>query len=102
MTIMQADLFAQDATERNSLSESRRSVIRARLEAVLSKLEASSTFPWNDPLDATHEENRFQHDSEMLGEEGRTLWARFDQEMERLYAEQSAPSTREVNASPQT
>ena len=100
MTSTQADLFAQDATERNTLSEPRRSVIRARLEAALTKLEASSSFPWNDPLDAVHEENRFQHDAEMLGEEGRTLWARFDQEMERLYAEQSGLAMREGNALP--
>jgi hypothetical protein len=94
MTIMQADLFAQDATERNSLSESRRSVIRARLEAVLSKLEASSSFPWNDPLDATHEENRFEDDAELLGEEGKMLWVRFDRQMSRLYAEHADFATR--------
>lgn len=102
MISTQADLFAQDATERNTLSEARRLMIRARLEAALSKLEASSRFPWDDPLDAVHEENRFQHDSEMLGEEGRTLWARFDQEMERLHAEPSGLATREVNAFPLT
>lgn len=94
MTSTQADLFAQDAIERNTLSEPRRSAIRARLEAALSRLEASSRFPWQDPLDAVHEENRFQHDAEMLGEEGSSLWARFDQVMERLYAEQSALAKR--------
>lgn len=94
MTIMQADLFAQDATERNCLSESRRSVIRARLEAVLSKLEASSSFPWNDPLDAIHEENRFEHDAELLGDEGKTLWVRFDRQMSRLCAEHAGFATR--------
>ena len=90
MTSTQADLFAQDATERNTLSEPRRMMIRARLEAALSKLEASSRFPWEDPLDAVHDENRFQHDTELLGEEGQASWARFDKVMDRLYAEQSS------------
>jgi hypothetical protein len=87
----QADLFAQDDAERNKLSESQRLTIRSRLEATLAKLEATATFPWRDPLDAVHGENRFQRDSEMLGEEGAVLWARFDKEMERLYATQSPP-----------
>lgn len=86
----QADLFAQDGEERNKLSESRRLTIRSRLEALLAKLEASATFPWNDPLDAVHDENRFQRDAELLGVEGDVLWARFDEEMDRLYAIQSA------------
>jgi hypothetical protein len=90
----QADLFAQDDAERNKLSESRRLTIRSRLEATLARLEATATFPWHDPLDAVHEENRFQRDSEMLGEEGAVLWARFDKEMERLYATQPAPDAR--------
>lgn len=91
MRHMQADLFAQDAAERNKLSESARLTIRSRLEATIARFEATATFPWDDPLDAVHEENRFQRDSEMLGEEGAVLWARFDAEMERLYATQSVP-----------
>ena len=94
MTHTQADLFAQDGAERNKLSESRRLTIRSRLEATLAELEATATFPWNDPLDAVHEENRFQRDSEMMGEEGAILWARFDKEMERLYATQPDPDAR--------
>lgn len=90
----QADLFAQDDAERNKLSESRCLTIRSRLEATLARLEATATFPWHDPLDAVHEENRFQRDSEILGEEGAVLWARFDKEMERLYATQPAPDVR--------
>ncbi len=90
----QADLFAQDQTERNRLSEPRRSMIRSRLEATLARLEAAATFPWSDPLDAVHEENRFQRDTEMLGEEGTALWERFDKEMDRLYARQSASDVR--------
>jgi hypothetical protein len=82
----QADLFAQDEAERNKLPESQRLTLRSRLEATLAKLEAAATFPWSDPLDAVHEENRFQRDSEMLGEEGASLWARFDKEMDRLHA----------------
>jgi len=94
MTHSQADLFAQDDAERNKLSESRRLTIRSRLESTLARLEATATFPWNNPLDAVHEENRFQRDSEMLGEEGAVLWARFDREMDRLYSTQPAPDAR--------
>ncbi len=88
MNPTQPDLFAQDDDERNKLSESRRLIIRSRLEATLSKLGATTTFPWVDPLDAVHEENRFERDTEALGEEGALLWARFDKEMDRLYATQ--------------
>lgn len=90
MSYSQADLFAQDEAERNELSESRRLTIRSRLEARLAQLEAAETFPWSDPLDAVHEENRFQRDTEMLGEEGAGLWTRFDKEMDRLYSTQAA------------
>lgn len=90
----QADLFAQDDAERNKLSESRRLTIRARLEAKLAQLEAAASFFWHDPLDAVHEENRFQRETEMLGEEGVALWARFDKEMERLFATQTDPGIR--------
>lgn len=87
----QADLFAQDDAERNKLSESKRLIIRTRLESVLAKLEASETFFWQDPLDAVHEENRFERDCAALDDEGVALWARFDREMDRLYATQIAP-----------
>ncbi len=87
----QQDLFAQDEAERNVLSEAQQAAIRSRLVATLAKLEAAEIFPWRDPLDAVHEENRFQRDSEMLGEEGALLWARFDEEMDRLHAKQFSP-----------
>jgi hypothetical protein len=90
----QADLFAQDDAERNKLPETRLLTIRARLEATVAKLEAVAIFPWSDPLDAVHEENRFQRDAEMLGEEGAKLWARFDKEMDRLYSTQLSADTR--------
>lgn len=88
MSHSQADLFAQDDAERNQLPQSTRSSLVSRLEATLAKLEAMERFDWRDPLDAVHEENRFQRDAEMLGEEGALLWARFDREMDRLYATQ--------------
>lgn len=88
MRSTQADLFAQENAARNALSQSQRIAIRARLEATLAGLEAAVTFPWRDPLDAVHEENRFQRDSESLGDEGALLWARFDREMDRLHATQ--------------
>lgn len=91
MRFAQADLFAQDDAERNELSQSQRVTIRSRLEATLARLEAAETFPWRDPLDAVHEENRFQRETERLGEEGALLWARFDKVMDRLHATQFAP-----------
>lgn len=88
MRHMQADLFAQDDAERNKLSESRRLAIRSQLEATLAQLQDTATFPWADPLDAVHLENRFERDAGVLGEEGAALWDRFDKEMDRLYATQ--------------
>ncbi|WP_421724502.1 hypothetical protein [Bauldia sp.] len=88
MRITQADLFTQDDAKRNTLSESQRAAIRSRLEATLARLTATAAFPWRDPLDAVHEENRFQRDSELLGDEGAVLWARFDNEMDRLHETQ--------------
>jgi len=84
----QADLFAQDDAERNQLSDQQRLAIRSRLEAKLAQLEAAERFFWVNPLDAVHEENRFQRDAEKLGEEGAVLWARFDKEMDRLHEAQ--------------
>lgn len=91
MRQIQADLFAQDTAERNTLSGQQRQEIRSRLEATIAKLEATSTFPWRNPLDAVHEENRFQRGSDMLGEEGALLWVKFDHEMERLYGTRFSP-----------
>jgi len=88
MSYSQADLFAQDDAERNKLPDAQRLAIRARLEATLARLEATPSFPWRDPLDAVHEENRFQRDTDLLGDEGAPLWARFDREMERLHLTQ--------------
>jgi ethanolamine utilization microcompartment shell protein EutL len=90
MSSGQADLFAQDDAERKTLTEPERSRIRSSLEATLARLEAAATFPWRNRLDAVHEENRFERDSQMLGQEGALLWARFDKEMDRLHATQFA------------
>lgn len=86
MSYIQADLFAQDSAGRNRISEDMLVAVRAPLEATLARLEAAETFPWSDPLDAVHEENRFQRGTDMLGEEGAALWARFDEVMDRLYS----------------
>lgn len=85
----QADLFAEDAAARNKLPEAQAAAVRERLEATLARLEAARSFPWSDPLEAAHEENRFQRGAEMLGAEGALLWERFDREMDRLYPTQS-------------
>lgn len=90
----QADLFAEQEVERNRLPESSRLAIRTRLEATLARLEAAESFAWSDPLDAVHEENRFERDAAMLGEEGAALWARFDREMDRLYTTRFPPDER--------
>ena len=82
----QIDLFAEDSAERNKLPEAMMASIRERLQATLARLEAAETFPWSDPLDAVHEENRFQRGAEMLGDEGALLWAKFDKEMDRLHS----------------
>ena len=89
MGYTQADLFAKDNAERNKLPATALAAVRARLEATLARLEAATVFPWPDPLDAVHEENRFQRGVEMLGDEGVILWERFDREMDRLYATQT-------------
>lgn len=88
MKYTQPNLFAEDDAERNNLPEAAAASSRARLEATLARLEATETFPWSDPLESAHEENRFQRGTEMLGEEGAALWARFDSEMDRLFATQ--------------
>lgn len=90
MNYGQADLFAQDNAERNRLSESRRLAIRSRLEETVARLEAARAFPWTNPLDAVHEENRFEREAALLGEEGKLLWARFDKEMDRLHSMQGS------------
>lgn len=86
MKFTQPDLFAQDDAARAAPSPAQRTAIRARLEATLARLEAAETYPWRDPLDAAHEENRFERDCQALGDEGAALWARFDTEMDRLHA----------------
>lgn len=86
MNSIQADLFAEDNALRNRSSAADLNAVRARLTATLAQLEKAEAFPWSDPLDAVHEENRFQRGSEMLGDEGTALWKRFDRQMDRLYA----------------
>lgn len=85
MEHIQADLFAQDNAARKKLSVVEAASLRAKLEATLARLEAAEKFPWSDPLDAIHEENRFQRGAELLGEDGVALWERFDKAMDRLY-----------------
>lgn len=89
MVFAQPDLFAEDNAARKQLSEEESAVVREKLIATLARLEAAEKFPWSDPLEAVHEENRFQRRSEMLGDEGANLWARFDSVMDRLYAMQN-------------
>jgi hypothetical protein len=88
MKYVQADLFGEEAAAKPEYSAELLDGVRKRLLETLARLESVSVFPWTDPLEAIHEENRFQRASSLLGEEGEQLWARFDKELDRLYAAQ--------------
>lgn len=88
MKYVQADLFGEEAVAKPQYSLELLEGVRKRLLETLARLESVSVFPWADPLEAIHEENRFQRASSLLGEEGEQLWSRFDKELDRLYAAQ--------------
>ena len=86
MAYTQVDLFADAPRAREAVSPEVLARVRQRLERALARLEAETAFCWKDELAAIHEENGFRAASELLGAEGHALWARFDSEMDRLYA----------------
>lgn len=88
MSHIQDDLFAEDVAERNRPPDEEMAAVRERLQTTLVRLASAQEYPWSDALDAAHEENRFQRGAELLGDEGAALWAKFDREMDRLYASQ--------------
>ncbi len=66
-------------------------IIRARLHATLALVRSAATMPWDDHLAIIREDNAFRFGKDILPpEEGAALWAAFDVEMNRLYAEMNA------------
>lgn len=66
-------------------------IIRARLRATLDLVRAAERMPWDDHLAIIREDNAFRYGKDALpAEEGAALWAAFDVEMDRLYAEMNA------------
>lgn len=66
-------------------------IIRARLHATLALVQGAERMPWDDHLVIIREDNAFRFGKDALpAEEGAALWAAFDVEMNRLYAEMNA------------
>jgi hypothetical protein len=86
MAYTQIDMFERAPRAREKTSPEVLDRVRERLEATLARLEAETSFCWKDELAAIHEENGFRAAAKLLGDEGETLWQRFDTEMDRLYA----------------
>ena len=86
MPTPQADLFGLSCAGEPS-SEEVVTLIRARLYATLALVKAADTMPWTDPLAIVREDNAFRFGKDALPPaEGAALWAKFDAEMDRLYA----------------
>ena len=89
MSAAQADLFAVTpaAPQGNAPSLHILAMVRARLHAALALVEGAPAMPWEGQLAWIREDNAFRHGVGLLPpEEGAALWARFDREMDRLYA----------------
>ena len=94
----QGDLFsagpaepAHDAFTGAAPSAEVVALIRARLHATLALVQSSERMPWDDHLAIIREDNAFRFGKDALPpEEGAALWAAFDVEMDRLYAEMNA------------
>lgn len=86
MDYTQTEMFAEVPRAREAISPELLDRVRQRLHATLARLEAEATFCWQDELGAIHEEHEFRAASQLLGAEGEALWAKFDAEMDRLYA----------------
>ena len=86
MSASQADLFGP-ARAGEPPSEEVVGLVRARLHATLALIKAAETMPWTDRLAMIREDNAFRFGKDALPpEEGASLWAEFDAEMDRLYA----------------
>lgn len=93
MASLQPDLFAASEAPAPAppVDENVVAIIRARLHATLALVQAAKTMPWDDHLAIIREDNAFRFGKDILPpEEGAALWAAFDVEMDRLYAEMNA------------
>ena len=87
----QPDLFAADPPPPDAPTPEVVAMIRARLHATLALVQAAARMPWDDHLTIIREDNAFRYGKDVLPpEEGAALWAAFDVEMDRLYAEMNA------------
>lgn len=60
---------------------------RARMRAMIERLQATDVPPWADHMGAILDDGAFQRAMRLVeAEEAQTLWAEFDAHMERLYA----------------
>ena len=84
----QSDLFADGDTPAAHVPEDFIARIRAELLATIACVESAALLPWSDPAKAMLTEMRFHSISNWLpDQEAAALRARFDSQLERLYAE---------------
>jgi hypothetical protein len=87
MSFAQPELFETQSSFAEPASDEVVAVIRARLHATLALVKSARSMPWTEPLAIIREDNAFRFGKDALPvEEGATLWAEFDAEMDRLYA----------------
>ena len=59
---------------------------RARMRAMIERLQAATAPPWDGPMGAILDDGIFQRAMRLVpADEAQRLWAEFDPEMERLY-----------------
>ena len=101
MAASQPDLFAPKPSARpaDAPNDDYLRLIRARLHASLARVQAAERMPWDDHLEIIRHDNEFRFGKDVLPpEEGAALWAAFDVEMDRLYAEMNARLEAEYDA----
>jgi hypothetical protein len=85
MSAQQAELFATRTSEQPN--DEIVGIVRARLRATLELVRSSEQMPWTDQLAIIREDNAFRYDKDVLpADEGASMWAAFNVEMDRLYA----------------
>ncbi len=87
MSTLQPDLFGTPAPAASEPDPKIVAIVRARLHAALELVTAAEVMPWNDMMTIINQDNAFRFGKDVLpAEEGAALWARFNVEMDRLYA----------------
>lgn len=86
MSYTQVDMFDDARPVQQKVAPEVILRVKKRLEDTIKRLEREKRFCWSSNLEAIHEENSFRASAALLGDEGDELWARFDRELERLYA----------------